>query len=448
MQLLEAFKSYIKKEDLFQPKDKLLVAVSGGSDSVVLCDLCYQAGFTFAMAHCNFQLRGDESERDESFIETLSKKYAAQLFTKRFDTGQYAQQNKVSIQLAARELRYAWFKELLTSHKLSWILTAHQADDNVETLLMNFFKGTGINGLKSISPKNDKVVRPLLFAMKEVLIEYAVNNALPFVEDSSNNEDKYTRNYFRHQVIPAVARVFPQVEQNLSNNIIRFEEIRMLYMQAVQANIRRLVEKKENEWHIPVLKLQQAVPQATIIYELFKQFGFSAGQVDDITNLLSSESGKFIASGTHRVFKNRKWLIITPDQHMLENNIIVEDVTSTVPFDKGVLTLQLTANNSSFKLPVDTTIACLDASVIKFPLLLRRWKQGDYFYPLGMQKKKKLSRFFIDQKMSVIEKEKTWVLEMDNKIVWIVGRRIDNRFRIGEHTTQVIEIRQMPGQKK
>ena len=294
MQLLQAFTDFIKKENLFQPKDKLLLAVSGGVDSVVLCELCRQAGYDFVIAHCNFQLRGGESERDEQFVRRLAKKDGVEIFVERFETEEYAEKNKCSIQVAARQLRYKWFAEILTTSLLGlkYVLTAHHANDNIETLLMNFFKGTGINGLQGIIPKQNKIVRPLLFAKKEELFGFAKENNLSFVEDSSNASDKYTRNYFRNQLIPAIRKTFPQVEDNIVKNIDRFKDIEMLYRQSIDLHKKKLLEKKGEEIYIPVLKLLKTEPLSTIVYEIIKDFGFTSNQTDEVIKLLRSDSGK------------------------------------------------------------------------------------------------------------------------------------------------------------
>lgn len=449
MDLLQDFKDYIKKEQLFQLNDKLLLAVSGGVDSVVLCELCFQANIPFAIAHCNFQLREEESERDEQFVTVLAKKYDIILFVKRFDTEKYATENKLSIQVAARELRYNWFNQLIVSEEFTGnnknkisgkILTAHHADDNIETLLMNFFKGTGINGLKGILPKQGNLIRPLLFTNKEALLQFAESNGLSFVEDSSNSSDKYTRNYFRNQLIPMVQSVFPKVAENLKDNLQRFREIEQLYTESISQYKKKLLVQKGKEWHIPVLKLKKVQPLATIVYEIIHEFNFTAHQTDAVIGLLDSESGKYIKSSTHRILKNRNWLIINLNELSIEQNILIEGIEGIeekVSFKDGNISINLSnilsINNS-------LSIAKLDFAHIKFPLLLRRWKQGDYFYPLGMQKKKKVSRFLIDQKLSLAQKEKIWVIEMNKKIVWVVGMRIDDRFKITGSTKEVLQI--------
>jgi len=438
MHLLQKFTDFIKKENLFQAKDRLLLAVSGGVDSVVLCELCKQAGFDFVIAHCNFQLREDESGRDEQFVRELAKKYSSEIFVKKFETEKYAEQNKLSIQVAARELRYEWFNSLI-GDEIKYILTAHHANDNIETLLMNFFKGTGINGLQGILPKQANVIRPLLFAKKEEFLEFAKENDLSYVEDSSNASDKYTRNYFRNQLIPSIQKVFPQVEENLINNIQRFTETQTLYQQSIDLHKKKLLEKKGEEIHIPVLKLLKSQPLPTIVYEIVKDFGFTSNQTDEVIKLLKSDSGKYVQSPRHRVLKNRNWLIVTPVNTEISENILIEEKDKEIKFLSGKLEIKK-ALVAVYKLSANENIAQLDADEITFPLLLRKWKQGDYFYPLGMNKKKKLSRFFIDQKMSMTEKENTWVIEMNKKIVWVVGKRIDNRFKITGKTKNILLI--------
>jgi len=442
--LEELFKDFIEQEKLFSAKDRLLVAVSGGVDSVVACELLHRNGFSFAIAHCNFQLRGEESERDEFFVRNLADKYKAQLHVQRFDTKKEAEENKTSIQVAARKLRYDWFKEILESEEWNqitgaknYLVTAHHRDDNVETVLMNFFKGTGIAGLHGILPKKEHIVRPLLFAGKEELRLFAKNENLDWVEDSSNSSDKYSRNYFRHQVIPLVESIYSEAAQNLADNIERFRDIEILYNNALTKQKKRLLVQNGKEWQIPVLKLAQTPGGRTILFEILQPFNFTPAQTPEVWNLLQSESGKYIDSSTHRVLKNRNWLVISPLTTELAQIIVIETNDEAITFAEGKLGFKRTTNK---EVNISPDIAKLDASQITFPLLLRKWKQGDYFYPLGMQKKKKISRFLIDQKVSLTNKEKVWVLEMNKKIVWVVGMRIDDRFKIGEKTKEVLEI--------
>ncbi|MGC4036423.1 MAG: tRNA lysidine(34) synthetase TilS [Chitinophagaceae bacterium] len=442
MDLLFLFKEYIRINNLFSQKDRLLLAVSGGVDSVVLCELCYQAGYAFTIAHCNFQLRGEESERDEQFVKELRNKYSVDVLVKKFDTVAYTKEKKISTQVAARELRYSWFNELLTQNlrptTYDFLLTAHHLDDNIETLLMNFFKGTGITGLHGILPKQEKIIRPLLFAKREEIIAFAKDQHLDWVEDSSNASDKYSRNFIRHQVIPLIQKIYPGAENNLADNLTRFRDIELLYHQAIEIHKKKLIEQKGNEIHIPVLKLKKSTPLHSIVYEIIKDFGFHSTQLNEVISLLDSESGKFITSSSHRIIKNRNWLIIAPVASMEAETILIEEGAKSLQFAIGNLQLKTITHDS--QLTTANSIALLDLKEIKFPLLLRKWKQGDYFYPLGMKKKKKLARFFIDQKLSKTEKEKVWVLEMDKKIIWVIGYRIDDRFKLTDKTKAVLQI--------
>jgi tRNA(Ile)-lysidine synthase len=443
MELLQEFLQYIKTKNLFLPKDKLLLAVSGGVDSVVLCELCKQAGFDFAIAHCNFKLRAMASDTDEAFVQNLATINNAAFYVKRFDTTAIAAAKKKSIEETARDLRYNWFETLRVENEFKYILTAHQADDNIETVLMNFFRGTGIKGLRGILSKQGNILRPLLFARRNQLEAFAAINQLTFVTDHTNAENEYTRNYFRNIVLPMVSQRYPEAKENILKNIERFTETALLYRQSVDMHITNLVEKKDNEIHIPVLKLLKTIPLTTVVYEIINEYGFTAHQADEVIALLQSETGKYIRSGTHRIIKNRNWLIIAPLQNTEAQNILIEKNDITVIFEGGELHFKKHAIQKG-SLPADSNIALLNAAAITFPLLLRKWKQGDYFYPLGMQKKKKLNRFLTDQKLSLLQKEKTWVIEMDKKIIWVVGMRIDDRFKISTSSADLLQISYLP----
>jgi tRNA(Ile)-lysidine synthase len=437
MNLQERFIKFIKEQHLFTPKDKLLLAVSGGVDSAVLCELCKQAGYDFAIAHCNFKLRGSDSDSDEQFVKQLAEKYAVPFYVTAFDTNAAAKATKKSIEETARNLRYEWFEAIRSKNDYAFIVTAHHANDNIETVLMNFFRGTGIKGLHGILPKQNKIVRPLLFAKKEDLAAFAVTNKLAFVTDYTNDQNDFTRNYFRNELIPAVQKVFPAAEENLLNNISRLGEVEQLYNEAISIHKKKLLEVKGNEIHIPVLKLQQTKPLQTVLFEIIKDYGFTSHQTEDVTALLQSESGKYVQSATHRIIRNRKWLIISPNKTEEADNILIEEDDKEISFAGCRLQLML---NNQYTIINNQLIAQLDTDEIKFPLLLRKWKQGDYFYPLGMQKKKKLSRFFIDQKLSLTEKEKVWVIESNKKILWVIGLRIDDRFKITDKTKRILQI--------
>ncbi len=443
--LFELFQKNWKEQfnNLSAANCKLLLAVSGGLDSVVLTHLAAKAGFDFEIAHCNFQLRGSESERDEAFVKALGEKNYKAVHVKKFDTEAYATANKLSIQEAARNLRYQWFQEIITtSYKpqtTNFLATAHHANDNIETLLINFFRGTGISGLHGILPKQHNIIRPLLFAKREAIENYANENNLTWVEDASNASDKYTRNLFRLKIIPAIKEVYPNVEDNLLHNIERFKETEILHRQAITVHKKKLIEQKGNEIHIPILKLQKSVPLHSIVWEIIKDFGFSSPQVDEVKKIFDADNGSHITSASYRIIKNRNWLIIAPLQTEIAENILIEKGEKLIVFENGELHVeQLQTTNDK---PQTTNFAAdVDTGDIKFPLLLRKCKQGDYFYPLGMQKKKKLSKFFIDQKLSKTEKEKVWVIETDKRIIWVVGYRIDDRFKITVATKTALRL--------
>jgi len=463
MTLLQRFKEFIQQQNLFHQKDKLLLAVSGGVDSVVLCELCKQAGYNFTIAHCNFKLRDNESERDKEFVKTLGDRYNVEVLVKEFDTQKYAEENKKGIQEAARDLRYEWFAEIVNgqtsnvksendrsihvSRFTSHVLTAHHADDNVETLMMNFFRGTGLHGLEGIPVAHQYIRRPLLPFWKDELIRFAKENNLEFVEDSSNQSTKYARNLFRNEIIPLISKVYPQVKTNLQDNINRFSEIQKLYQISVNDIKRKLCKVKNDEVHVPIKQLMSYHNKA-LIFEIISDYGFSEKQIDEVIKLAEAESGKFIQSPAtpHRIIKFRNWFIISKAKSENAETIIIEEGTKNVQcsmFNVQFSTFQTSSLKPLQRSPFGQTsdaVACLDADEIVYPLILRKWKQGDYFYPLGMKKKKKLARFFIDQKLSKTEKEKMWVIEMNKKIIWVVGIRIDDRFKITEKTKKILKI--------
>lgn len=445
MNLLKKFQEYILQQDLFHPKDHLLLAVSGGVDSVVLCELVKQAGYPFSIAHCNFQLRGEQSKRDEAFVQQLAGKYSAPFFSKTFDTNSIAKERKTSIEETARDLRYGWFEEIRNQINVSFIVTAHHADDSIETVLMNFFRGTGIRGMHGILPRQQKIVRPLLFANKKELESFAQQSKLDFVTDHTNTENEFTRNYFRNELIPLIKKIYPETENNILKNISRFMEVEKLYDQAIAVHKKNLIQKAGDEIHIPVLKLQKTSPLATVVYEIIREYDFSAGQTEEVIALLESDTGKYIQSATHRIIKNRKWLIISPNKKVSASLVIIEGEGSW-DFEEGkIVVKEMNADLSAIH--NDPCIAMVDKALVDYPVLLRKWKQGDYFYPLGMKNKpsggpgkKKLSRFFIDQKLSLTQKEKIWVLETNKRIIWIPGMRMDDRFKITGTTKDLIQF--------
>jgi len=438
--LTDRFTEVLKTKGLLRPGNSFLLAVSRGVDSVVLCDLAFAAQLKFTIAHCNFSLRENESERDEAFVRELGKRYNSNVLVKKFDTAAFAEFNKYSIQEAARLLRYEWFQQLEVQNNYSATLLAHHANDNIETVLMNFFRGTGMEGLTGMkeSTPTGKSFRPMLSFTRSEIEQYALLKKLTWVEDSSNLSSKYTRNFFRNEIIPAISRVFPQVEKNLLDNIRRFQSINEFYQASVKNIIQSVCEKTESETRIPVKKLTR-LNSPVIIYEIFRQYGFGEKQIGEIQKLLHATSGKFIENETHQVIRHGNWLLIA-EKNSPANTIAIPPEMNDIPFDNKILHISKKQKNG-FQLDRSPMVAQLDAKKIEFPLVLRKWKQGDYFYPLGMPKKKKLSRFFIDQKLPKHLKESVWVLESNKKIVWVVGFRIDERFKVSEKSGQVTKFK-------
>jgi len=431
--------TYIQKHQLLTRQGKIIVGVSGGTDSVVLLHVLQSLGYDCVVAHCNFHLRMEESDRDELFVRSLARDLKLPYYSVDFETTKFAQEHKISIEMAARDLRYAWFYELLYSKEAQAIAVAHHADDNIETLLMNLVRGTGLKGLTGIQPRNHKLVRPLLCCTRQELETYLVRYDLEHIEDSTNANDDYQRNKFRNEVLPLLEELNPSVRQTLYESLERFEGNYIVYQQAIERMKAEIVHYEPDLVKLNIDSIKKQIHIPTIMYELLHPFGFGPSLIEQITSQLDGESGKVFFSDTHRLLKDRKFLLISAnEENDLEEYTIQEDDTVIeAPFPMKMTRQQIEVG---FQVSKESGRVHVDASKLAFPLQLRRWKEGDSFYPFGMSQRKKISNFFIDNKLSLLEKEHSWILLSNNEIVWIVGQRLDNRFRVTDETSEVIEF--------
>lgn len=414
---------------------KLLIAISGGLDSVVLTELLYQLDYNITLAHCNFQLRDLASNQDEIFVNAMANRLKVSIFTKKFDTITFSKNEKLSIQLAARELRYNWFSSLLKEHNFDYLLTAHHADDNLETFLINLSRGTGLDGLIGIPEKNNYLIRPLLPFSRNELQKYAQDHNITWREDASNAETKYIRNKLRHDVIPGLKEVNPQFLKALSSTIQHLRETQQIVQEAVE-NTRQtvIISNKNGLIELDIKSLKKLKNLKAYLYELLKEYNFTAW--NDIYNLLEAQTGKVIYSNTHRIIKNRNSLLVTALQN---DNYISYTIKETGEHNFSNFSINIT-NHSGKINHFDKRKVFVDADKLNFPLTLRKYEKGDYFEPFGMQGKKKISKFLKDEKLSLPEKESVWVLISGHTIVWVINYRLDNRFRITDHTKTIVKL--------
>ncbi len=421
--LLAKFKQHINTSFSFLENKKLLIAISGGLDSVVLTHLLNQLMFTISLAHCNFKLRGKESDSDEISVKNLGEKLNLQTFTVGFDTNYYAKENKLSTQLAARELRYNWFNELIETHQFDYVITAHHADDNLETFLINLSRGTGLEGLTGIPAINNNIVRPLLQFSREEIEQFAKDNAIQWREDASNASTKYIRNKIRHQILPVLKEINPNLLDSFKKTTAHLKGSQQIVNDAIESFKKKAITQSKNGiMAIDISKFQEVSNPKAYLFEVLHEYGFT--EWNDVVNLLNAQTGKQVVSKTHRLLKDRGFLLVSeikPKQETIEYLILENTSTIKSP-------IQLTFETVEEITSTDTQLAFFDLEKITFPLILRKWKSGDYFHPSGMKGKKKISKFFKDEKYSLIAKENTWLLCSKNTIIWVVGKRADQRF--------------------
>jgi len=440
--LLKQVASFIEKEQLFSRRDRLVVGVSGGLDSVVLVHVLQRLQYQVELAHINYGLRGAESERDEQFVRQLADEWGLTLKVKKIDPVVFSREG--NLQETARKLRYAWFEKLVYIEKplrqgqpSAYMVTAHHANDQAETILMNLFRGSGLKGIKGMQPKRGMLCRPLLFAERASLEAYAAAEGLNWVEDSSNLTDKYSRNRIRQQVLPAITALYPDSIRRIYLNSRNFQSLAAYTEQQVQRSLAKLIEQKGTEQWLPILKWKQTVGADYLLFEWLQGAGFSAEQVEQAVALMESQTGQYIQNEEYQLLKNRNWLILSKKEPALNEWLVIDTPSGELEFPGGRLSWS-SQSGEEFTIPTESSIAVLDSSRLPFPLLLRKWKAGDYFYPIGLAKKKKIARFLIDEKLSRNQKENTWVLEADKKICWVVGLRLDDRFKVKPSTKQIL----------
>jgi len=419
---------------------KLLLTVSGGMDSMVMLDVMLDAGYYCEAAHCNFNLRGEESDGDALLVKKECEKRGVVLHVKSFDTKEYSAKNGISIEMAARELRYAWFHELLVQRGLDHMVTAHHGDDAIETFFLNLARGTGIKGLSGMRFVNGKVVRPFLNLSRKDVEEYAGKMNIEYRHDSSNDEVRYLRNKVRHEILPRFKEMNPSFFSTMTDNLKRLAEVEEL----LEAEVERFRESSVVEEHgkvlIPISRLEEHPQKSAVLYELLRPYGFSSGSIDDIINSLSGIPGKQFFSHTHRLIRDRFNLILFEIRETSDDEIYIDSDTEELESPVH-LKFRSFRKPDDHRFSTDPLVAQFDADTVDFPLVLRRWRQGDSFRPLGMTGFKKLSDFFVDLKLSLADKEEVWILQSGDDIMWIVGMRIDDRFKITNRTKNVLEIK-------
>ena len=439
--MFEEFKKHVESQLGFLKKSRLIVAISGGVDSVVLAYLCRDLGLNFGLAHCNFNLRGEESNADEDFVLRLGEYLDVEVFIQGFDTQDYAKANKCSIQMSARELRYNWFAELARQLKFDYILTAHHADDNLETFLINFTRGTGLNGLTGIPAINDNIVRPLLQFSRKSIEAYAQTNKITWREDSSNASRKYLRNKLRQEVVPVLKEINPLLLDSFQNTLGYLNDASDIVRDKLHDfEAKAVVSSTENDTTYKISEFKKVNNPKAYAFEMFKDFGFT--EWNDVVNLLDAKSGKYVISNTHRLIKHREFLILS-DLNSLGNKRSITETSISINGDDTFVETpigHITISNADRIEDNTTHKIFVSRQKLSFPLELKPWETGDYFYPLGMKGKKKVSKYLKDEKLSPIEKENIWVLKSNGKIVWVVGKRADERFKVNESTKQILKV--------
>ena len=436
--MLQKFKEHIENEFPYLKDSKILLAISGGIDSVVLFDLLKQLNYTISLAHCNFKLRKKESDLDEEFVKNLSQKSSNQIFTKKFNTESFAKKNKLSTQIAARELRYTWFQELVKKHHFDFILTAHHADDNLETFLINLTRGSGLEGFTGIPKMNVNIIRPLLPFSREEILHYADENQLEWREDASNASTKYVRNKIRHKIVPVLKEINPNLLETFSNTLAHLQESQQIIDDKIEEISKKIVTKDFSTSlemkRLNIKEIQKLSNPKAYLYQLLKDYHFT--EWNDVYDLLSAQSGKQIFSKNYRLLKDRDFLLLS--NHVISNKdeqYLIDENQSEIKRPIHLIFEKVLEKSTENKQTI-----YVDKDLLKYPLLVRKWQNGDYIYPVGMQGKKKVSKYFKDQKFSLVDKENTWLLcNGNNEVIWIINHRQDRRF-VGKKDIKITTI--------
>lgn len=438
-EFVNRFQQAMDQECQVPADDSILVAVSGGADSVALLHLLVQQGYSCLAAHCNFSLRGEESNGDEAFVRDFCRSLKVPCRFIRFDTRAFADQNKMSIEMAARQLRYDWFSELLVSESLDWIATGHHGNDAIETFFLNLTRGTGIKGLTGIAWQRDRLIRPLLFARSEEIVAYCSLFNLEFRTDSTNRDTTILRNKIRHQLVPLLTGINPAFFDTMQRNMGLLHEAGEVFEEAVAQFVSQYVVVENGSVIIPVSKIHEHPQRRSFLFAILRSYGFNSAVVDEVVKGLTGIAGRQYFSDTHRLVRDRYNLLVVEREELADEVYYIEADDWLVNKPLG-LKLKVFKKEEAFRFSTNPKVAHFDADQIDFPLTIRRWRQGDQFQPLGMEQFQKLSDFFINQKLSILDKEQTWLLLSNDDIIWIIGRRMDNRYKITGRTRNILEI--------
>ncbi len=443
--MLKSFIENIEQTNLFEPGDRILLAVSGGLDSIVMTHLFASAGYNFGIAHCNFKLRGEESDQDEAFVKELAQSLGVEFFVKSFDTVEYSHDNGLSIQMAARFLRYQWFEQVRTEHHFQYLAAAHHTDDHTETVLLNMIRSTGLYGLQGIRPKRDCVIRPLWHFSRHDIEVYALKNNLSFREDSSNSETRYIRNKIRHKVIPIIREINPAFNESITKLSRIAEDTIQLLNHFTREHLKEFIKKEGTRTWINLDGLLTYPARELILYELLKEYGFQPAVVENLARNIDGQTGKMFFSPTHVCLLNRDSLLISPLKETdLDEKVEITDTTNEIVCSGGKFFFTVHNDFLLENLSGDSHEAFFDLNRIRFPLQLRHPADGDFFYPIGMSGKKKISDFLIDRKIPRTDKSAIWLLCCHDDIMWVAGMRPDDRFKVRSSTRQVLVVRYEP----